>query len=217
VQNTILIGQTAIGAFASTFVAAWVSKLYGKKYASIGLMAFSVFLGAVPMTLRLLNLFPPNGSNMLVPALLVIGAFSSTTGIAASILNSSMIADIVEDSELRTGKRSEGLFFSAAAFVNKAVSGAGILSAGLILGIINFPVGASPDQVGAPVLRNLALLYIPTTVGLYAIAIAFLCFYGISRADHEANLRKLAAGEVADAEGLDEAGSESLPKTGRLG
>lgn len=206
-QNTVLIAQTAIGAVASTFVAAYVSRHLGKKYASIGLMSFSVIVGALPMTLRLFGLMPPNGSDMLVPTLLLFGAFSSSTGIAASILNSSMIADVVEDSELRTGQRSEGLFFSAAAFVNKAVSGAGILSAGLILGIIHFPVGASPDEVAAPVLRNLALLFVPVTLTLYGIAVAFLCFYGISRDDHEANLRKLAEDEVAAAETLREHGA----------
>ncbi len=200
-QITVLIIQSAIGAFASTVVAAMVSKRFGKKNAAIYLMAFSVLVGALPMTLRLLGFFPENGSALLVPLLLVFGSFSSSTGIAASILVSSMIADVVEDSELTTGQRSEGLFFSAAAFVNKAVSGAGILSAGLILGIIQFPVGASPDQVDQGVLHNLALLYIPVTLGLYSVAIYFLTQYRIDRATHEANLQRLsdaaAAGELA--------------------
>ena len=209
-QIVVLIAQSAIGAVASTFVAAYVSRRFGKRNAAIGLMASSVLVGAMPMTLRLLGLFPENGSDMLVPALLLFGSFSSSTGIAASILVSSMIADVVEDSELRTGKRSEGLFFSAAAFVNKAVSGAGILSAGLILGLIHFPVGATADQIGADVLRNLALLYIPVTLGLYSIAIAFMCFYAISKTSHEDNLRKLAEDEVAAAETLREAGGAPL-------
>ena len=211
-QIQFLILQTVISSILSTFVAAIVSRRIGKKYAAICLMSLSVLIGALPMTLRLLGLFPENGSPMLVPAIFTFGCVSGPMGIAASILISSMIADVVEDSELKTGKRSEGLFFSASAFVSKAVSGAGILSAGLILSLIHFPVGARPDQVDASVLHNLALLYIPSTIGLYAIAVTFMCFYGISKATHEENLRKLAEDEVASAEAIGERGA-SVPRS----
>ena len=207
IQIVILIAQSAIGAVTATLVAGLVSRRLGKKYAAIILMGSSVVVGAMPMTLRLLGVFPDNGSPMLIPALLAFGAFSSATGIAASILVSSMIADVVEDSELRTGKRSEGLFFSAAAFVSKVVSGAGILSAGLILSLIKFPVGMRPDQIGLDVVRNLALFYIPVTLVLYSIAIGFLFFYKISKTSHEDNLRKLAESEFAAAETLRERGA----------
>jgi GPH family glycoside/pentoside/hexuronide:cation symporter len=46
-----------------------------------------------------------------------------------------MMADVVESSELRTGRRSEGLFFSASAFVAKVVSGVGIFISSAILAL----------------------------------------------------------------------------------
>ena len=55
-----------------------------------------------------------------------------------------MIADVVEDSELKTGRRQEGLFFAAAAFINKAVSGMGIFTSGMIISAIHFPKGVKP-------------------------------------------------------------------------
>jgi GPH family glycoside/pentoside/hexuronide:cation symporter len=115
-QLSTLIIQAGVGAFGSTIVAAFVSRALGKKRAAMTLMASSVLIGAVPMTLRLFGLMPPNSTWELTWVLFAFGCVTSPMGIGASILVSSMIADVVEDSELRTGKRSEGLFFSAAAF-----------------------------------------------------------------------------------------------------
>ena len=80
--------------------------------------------------------------------------------ITASILISSMIADVVENSELKTGRRSEGLFFAAASFVNKAVSGIGIFASSLILlliamiiSVMNFIItsGSAMWSLAAPI------------------------------------------------------------------
>jgi GPH family glycoside/pentoside/hexuronide:cation symporter len=213
-QLSTLIIQAGVGAFGSTIVAAFVSRALGKKRAAMTLMASSVLIGAVPMTLRLLGLMPPNSTWELTWVLFAFGCVTSPMGIGASILVSSMIADVVEDSELRTGKRSEGLFFSAAAFVNKAISGMGVLGAGLILFAIAFPPHAAPGHVDAPILRNLALLYVPVTIGLYAVAITFMSFYKISKTTHEDNLRKLAEDELAAAEHLGE--PEPVPRVGGL-
>ncbi|MEO0655517.1 MAG: MFS transporter, partial [Pseudomonadota bacterium] len=45
----------------------------------------------------------------------------------------SMIADLVEQSELKTGRRSEGVFTAAETFVKKAVEGLGVLFASSVL------------------------------------------------------------------------------------
>jgi GPH family glycoside/pentoside/hexuronide:cation symporter len=112
--------------------------------------------------------------------------------IMSGILTSSMVADIVEDSEVSTGRRSEGVFVAANSFVAKAVSGIGIFASSLLLGAIGFPRDARPGQVDAAVVQRLGLVYAPAIVILYLIALAFLATYRISRDVHEANLRKLA-------------------------
>jgi Na+/melibiose symporter-like transporter len=113
-----------------------------------------------------------------------------------------MIADVVEESELKTGRRSEGLFFAANSFVQKAVTGVGLMLSGLILTLAHFPAKAQPGHVPQDVLRHLALTYVPAYAGLYAIALCFLAAYRIDRASHQATLRALAqtaaAAELAE-------------------
>ena len=111
---------------------------------------------------------------------------------ASSILVASMIADVVEDSELKTGRRSEGMFFAARSFIGKAVHGFGVLAATALLSSIGFPDGAKPGQVSADIVHDLGFYYAPILLALYAAAIACLGGYRIERADHEANLKRLA-------------------------
>ena len=104
-----------------------------------------------------------------------------------------MIADVVEDGELKTGRRSEGLFFSASTLVTKAVSGIGIFAASGILAVIHFPAAAKPGQVAPEILQHLALVYIPTLLALYATGLVLLFGYRITRESHAETLAKLAA------------------------
>jgi Na+/melibiose symporter-like transporter len=135
--------------------------------------------------------------------LLVLGVLTICLGTTGAILMASMIADIVEDSELRTGRRSEGLFFAAAAFINKAVSGVGIFASGMLLAAIHFPQHATPGHVDPQIVRNLGLVYAPTTVVLYALALFCLTRYGITRQGHEETLRQLVAKAERVAEAIE--------------
>ena len=103
-----------------------------------------------------------------------------------------MVADIVEASEIETGRRSEGLFFAARSFAQKAVHGVGILSATLILAVIEFPKEAEPGEVSAETIRSLGLAYVPVLAIVYLIALGFLTGYKISRATHSENLESLS-------------------------
>ena len=115
------------------------------------------------------NLMPPNHSTALVAIIFCTSIVSTALGIISSTMLSSMIADVVEAAELKTGRRSEGLFFAASTFVGKAVSGFGILGASLIVEFIHLQSGANPDSVPPAVVRNLALVYCPVMIGLYAV------------------------------------------------
>ena len=198
----------AIGNFISAAIAfglaAPLSLKMGKKGAAQVTKVLSFVIGATPITLRLLGVFPENGDPIIVPILFVQTTLSTGLSITASILISSMIADVVENSELKTGRRSEGLFFAAASFVNKAVSGIGIFASSLILLLIAFPQGAQPGQVPDEVIRDLGLLYVPILGALYAAAIAFVAFYGITREGHRESVARLAA--AAGADGIEEPG-----------
>jgi glycoside/pentoside/hexuronide:cation symporter, GPH family len=110
---------------------------------------------------------------------------------------------------VRTGRRSEGLFFAGMSFITKIVGGAGIVLAGILASTLGKPGAASVDP-GA--IRNLALLYLPTLIALYGTGMLILSRYKITRAQHEGNLRKLA--EVAgDAPAVESAAVEGMVET----
>lgn len=181
-----------LSAAVALFVAPQLSIRIGKKYAGIGTAA-AAFIGApMPVALRLLGLMPANGTPTLFYTLLVFTAIEVTLIIVASILISSMVADIVEDSELRTGRRSEGVFFAARSFAQKSVHGIGTMSATMILTAVEFPLGAAPDEVPEEVVRDLGLVFVPVLMIVYMIALFLLTGYRISRESHGQNLQRLA-------------------------
>jgi GPH family glycoside/pentoside/hexuronide:cation symporter len=194
-QISLLVLANFPSAAAALAIAPGLSARYGgKKPAAIRTAVAACLLGPAAIVLRLLGLFPGNHSPWLLPILLVGNCIVVTLIILSSILVASMVADVVEDSELSTGRRSEGLFFAANSFVQKSVSGVGIFGSTVLLSAIGFPRGAQPGAVAPGVVRNLGLIYIPVLVLLYSGALAFLSMYRISRATHEANVERLARG-----------------------
>ncbi|HEY0302688.1 MAG TPA: MFS transporter, partial [Rhizomicrobium sp.] len=187
---------TMVAVVLAFLVALPVSKRLGKRTGAVVLFAAGLFISIFPILLRLLGLFVANGSPWLVPILFVFGAVSGAMTIGSSILMSAMLADVVEDSELRTKRRSEGLFFAGSSFMAKAVSGLGIFASGLLLRVVDFPQDAVPGHVDPAIIRNLALVYLPAVVILYGLGIAIISRFPIDRAGHEENLRQLA-GEAA--------------------
>ena len=99
----------------------------GKRRAALLSGALVILISPISLVGRLLGLMPENGSPALLPTLLVLSVVDVALIITNSILASSMVADVVEESEIETGRRSEGLFFAARSFAQKAVSGFGIL------------------------------------------------------------------------------------------
>lgn len=97
--------------------------------------------------------------SLLLPLLFAFGTVTIALMIRSGILTSSMVADIVADSEVSTGRRSEGVFVAANSFVQKAVSGIGIFASSLLLGAIGFPQDAKPGQVDPRVVSRLGLVY----------------------------------------------------------
>ena len=140
---------------------------------------------------------PENGSPALLPTLLFLSVLDISLIIINSILASSMVADVVEESEVQTGRRSEGLFFAARSFAQKAGSGFGLLGSAWILAAVSFPEEAVPGEVPDEVLRDLVILYLPSVLLLYGLFLSCLAAYRISRESHEANLRALAERQEA--------------------
>ncbi len=200
-QISVFTAGVYLSAIMALMAAPLLSRRFGKRPVAMSFIALSVAVGIGPLLLRLAGLFPPNHSQALMVVIFLTSVIGTALGIVAAIMGSSMIADVVEASELRTKRRSEGLFFAASAFVGKAVSGFGILGASMVVALIHLKATNDPSTVPASVIRHLGEVYCPLIIGLQAFAILLMSGYKITRASHADTLVRLAA----EAEAVSEA------------
>ena len=181
------------------FLAPLFSDKFGKKITVIYIWAFQIIFAALPFALRYMDLahgtslFPSNDSPYLLPVLCVHVVINVAAGIIVFSTLSSMIMDLVEDIQLETGRREEGILFSARSFADKAISGFGLTIAGVILSVIAFPSSTEIREiydgtVPAEILANLALWYIPICIVAFGSALVMVRGYSLSRSEHEKNV-----------------------------
>ena len=151
--------------------------------------------------LSLTGHFPANGSSQLMPLLFGTGILSTTLLIIQGILFSSMLADVVEENEVRTGKREEGVFFGASTFVQKSVSGLGVFTSSALLTVAGFPAHANPGSVPAEALTRLGESYVGAIVLLNLASVGCVLLFRITRQAHARNLAILAERRAARMEG----------------
>ena len=190
-QLAVLATMSLTGGLAGVALATVLGRMLGKKFGVLLASMTGLLVHITPMSLRLLGLAPENGTSALFLVLCSQEFAHATLAAASGILTASLIADVVEDAQVRTGRRSEGLLLSANGLVRKMVSGAGVFTATTILAFSQFPDDAKRGQVPESVLTNLGLTYIPTVVALQGIAILLLFAFNINRRKHEANLETL--------------------------
>lgn len=190
-----LIPAVLLAGATLAFVAApRFGRRFGKPNAACGLMLASVALLTSPYLLRLAGVFPEPGDARMLPILLLIFAVNAACGISAMILGASMMADVVEDAELKTGRRSEGVFFAGSFFVQKCTSGLGIFIVGVMLDAVGFPTGARPGTVAGPVLDDLTLTFALIYILLGVTGALLFTRFPFGRAEHEARLARLSEG-----------------------
>jgi Na+/melibiose symporter-like transporter len=198
-QLSVLGFAAVIASFIAPPLSPWASRRFGKKRAGIALAVLWLFFFQSPPLLKLLGLMPPEGSAALLTVLFFTTVIGWSLILAALILLLSMITDINEDNELRTGQRAEGVFAAAGSFMNKIVTGAGILVGGVLIDLVHFPAHATPQSIDPQIIRNLVSINIPVQVILIGIAMVLLGMYKIDRAKHEDNLKKIADAVAAEA------------------
>lgn len=192
-QIAILQLDSLFSALLAATLTRPLSRRFGKKTICMMFYVGAFLVGATPLLLRHFGWFWENGSPNLVPTLFAQGIVFSFTGMSSTILAQSMIADVVEDVERKTGRRNEGVLFSAGSLISKAISGIGVFGAGLILSFVNFPEKAKPGEIPFEMLDKLAMTYLPVAAALYVVGLFCLYQYKITRQTHEANLAALGA------------------------
>lgn len=191
-QTALLTVAVYISAVIALIVAPIVGKTLGKKRGAIiiGVLAFTI--APAPVLARVLGLMPPNGSEALFNIIISITIFDLALIIATQMLMGSMIADIVEDSELQTGRRSEGIFFAGISFIRKLAQGSGVMLAAIVLSVASIAPGMRPGMVPEAQLKVLGIGYALSLLTIWMLMILCVFFYRISREGHEANLRALS-------------------------
>jgi Na+/melibiose symporter-like transporter len=192
-QISILTAGVYLSAVMALAATPFLARRFAKRTVTRIMMVSAVTVGLIPIALRYFGLMPPNHSPQLLAFIFCTAVIGTALGIISATMGGSMIADVVEASQLKTGRRSEGLFFAASAFVSKATSGFGIFAASTIVAAIALKPGTDPAHVPPEVMRHLASIYAPTLIGLYAVAFTLLSGYRITRASHAETLEQLAA------------------------
>lgn len=193
---TIIAFSLLVGAFLAFLLAPRISRRLGKPRAAMGLMLAAAFWVALPYVLRLAGLFPAPGNPWMLPSLFAIYAANVACSISATILGASMMADIVEQSEIETGRRNEGVFFAGAFFVQKCCSGLGIWATGMLLDLVDFPALAKVGTVAPEAVDRLTILFSLLYAVLAFAAAGFYRIFPFGKAEHEARVAALTAGKA---------------------
>lgn len=181
-----------VGVVAIFFTLSPIAKALGKVRAAALLMIVSAIFTVSTYSLRLLGLFPAAGSPELLPLFLILNTLGTAAGVGSTIVGGSMMSDVVEASEEKTGRREEGLFFAGALFMQKCATGIGIFVTGLILTAAQFPERAVPGHVAQAALDRLTLLFVITTLVISTISALIFLSFPFGEAEHKARLATLA-------------------------
>lgn len=197
VQVATITAGLFVSAALANVLAPIITKRWDKREAAIGIYSILIFYSATPIIARLLGFWPENNGPMLYPLMFIWSMVEVTMIIIFGIVQSSMLADVVEHSQETTGRREEGLFFASRTFAQKATSGVGTFIAGIVLSIIEFPREAKPGEVPEEVLFDLGIVYGPTLMIFYATALFCITFYRISRQGHDTRVKKLTGDRMS--------------------
>ena len=153
---------------------------------------------AVPVTLKLLGLLTLTGSALTV--FLATTAFLSGAAMGLSIIAFlSIVADAADEHEYLFGTRREGLYFAGWSFAAKSATGAGLLIAGVVLQLIDFPTNlAEQGATAATVLPERTVTWLGIAGGpggalLSVVAIAMILLYRLDKRTHARILAELNA------------------------
>ena len=182
-----------LGVIISFLIAPRVAKRIGKPLTARLFIIIGALLMCSPYALRLLGVFPAFDDPIILYVLFAI--FTLQTGFLVStfMLSASMMADVVEHSEEQTGRRSEGVFYSGAFFVQKCTSGVGIFIAGSILAFASFPTGANPADVPVEVIDRLTMIYIGIYLSVATLGAWLFGRFPFGKQEHHARVQAMAA------------------------
>ena len=192
-KMAIINSSLLISAVVGGLLAPWFVRRFDKKHAAMGLFGFFIFFSPLLVFMRLMGWYPDNQWEYLLPVAVVHYVVIVSALVMFGAVQSSMLADVVEQSEINTARREEGLFFAARTFAHKCAQGFGTLFAGVALDLIAFPRDALPGEVSEEVLTRFGFIYGPLVALFFFLALVAISFYTITRKEHEDRLVELSS------------------------
>jgi glycoside/pentoside/hexuronide:cation symporter, GPH family len=182
-----------LGFFLTVRLHDWIDK----RATMVGAMILLSLAAGLPVPMRLAGVMPANGSSDLIGVLFLFVFLFYLAIAVLTITLLSALADIVDEHELDTGLRQEGVFFASRTFFAKMTTGFGHVLAGVAVDVIGFPSGAKPGQVAQEIVDKLAIVEGP--LGAVFALVSVFCYlrYRLDRARHQEIQRALSARRAA--------------------
>ena len=192
-QISILFGGPPV---LAVLLAVTTSTALNKRYEKQQVLRFSCCVIALNLLwltpMQLFGLLPGDPDVVFLLVFLNYAIHVSMV-IVRTVQNLSILADIVDEQELASGQRQEGVMFAAAFFAAKFVTGFGYLIAGPYLDLIGLESSAVPGETPASVAWGLGLMMGPGLALMMLVPVWMAFKLRLSRASH------LAVREALDA------------------
>ena len=195
-QISILFGGPPV---LAVLLVVTTSNALNKRYEKQQMLRFSCCVVALNLLwltpLQLFGLLPGDPGIIFMLVFLNYAIHVSMV-IVRTVQNLSILADVVDEQELASGQRQEGVMFAAAFFAAKFITGFGYLIAGPYLDLIGLESSAVPGETPASVAWGLGLMMGPVLAVMMLIPVWMSFKLRLSRASHQAVRDALDAREA---------------------
>ena len=187
-------GFAIFGAAIGIFLATKLQKHFLKQHILLTAFLINMVLAILKVSLRFLEWVPENGDPMLVWVLVGQEVLQVISATVAMTVFPSMLADLGDHQEARTGERQEGVLASVLGFAAKSTSSVGLILGGLMLDhFVGMPAGSANETIDPDVLFRLAIADGIIASLLMLIPISILATYRLTRTEIEDIQKQLQA------------------------
>ena len=192
-----------VGLIAGVLVVRVIIRSTSKRFTLLLGTAGSVSFQVLPVVLRLVEFFPPNGAPGVVRALIATEIIQGVFTAFALVAYYTMMTDVTDAHELETGARREGILFGVITFAVKASAALANIIAGVGLDVIKWPRGAevTVSDVPAQTITHLGIFYGPVLMVFSAVGLWCYLHYQLDGARRAEIMRELYARRRAAAAG----------------
>ena len=186
-----------VSAIIGAIIAVVISQGREKKNIALFALSATVLISYIPFILRLIDplfeaqTFPSNGSNALWWIMISHQCITDVLSVMGWVILISMVFDVVEDSQKKTGRRDEGLFLAGPGLFQKVFSGLGVFILGFVLQFLGFSNTESTILEMKEPVNNLVLFICIIGPVLNIGGLTFIYFYTITRDEYESAVKDL--------------------------